>query len=220
MSNSQWLRGSPSRFPPFEMVALVVVTDVRALPPEVGFALLLATILLVVLVPWSEWIFWRMSSRSDLGITIRFPRSSSPSSTDISRTSCVFLATGSDRIGRVAYTPDEFRLTIAEPSPNTTVTKSDCVLVLTKMKILLNVFGKSSSIGIIPSLTTYTRSWSQWRSKVLLLTTMHVPRCYKNAIVSTQLHGFSVMSRKMLYGRVVLEQTQLSPLCACVDVTR
>ena len=117
-----------SRFPPFEMVALVVVTDVRALLPEAAFD---STQLFTscssccekpihhtpcrarsrhLAIPrWPEWIFWRMSSRSDLGITIRFPRSGSPSSTDISCATlypplCVFLATGSDTIGRVVYT--------------------------------------------------------------------------------------------------------------------
>lgn len=41
--------------------------------------------------------------------------------------------------------------------------------------------------------------WSQWRSELSLLMTMHIPRCYsstKEVIVSTQLNGFSDASKE------------------------
>ena len=114
---------------------------------------------------------------------------------------------------------DEFRLTIVELLPKTTVTKrmivSDVAKVLyvlgwfspvtVKMKILLQRLWEIKLDWDDPVPDKVHQIWSQWRSELPLLTTMHVPRCYfssKNAIVSTQLHGFSDASEDA-YGGVV-----------------
>ena len=72
--------------------------------------------------------------------------------------------------------------------------------------------------------------WSQWRSELLLLTTVHVPRCYsllKEAIASTQLHGFSdaseeayagivymriEYSNKSVHTSLIISKTKVSPI--------
>ena len=114
---------------------------------------------------------------------------------------------------------DEFRLTIAKSLPETTVTKrmivSDVAKVFdvlgwfspvtVKMKILLQRLWEIKLDWDDPIPDKVHQIWSQWRSELSLLTTMHVPRCYfssKNAIVSTQLHGFSDASEDA-YGGVV-----------------
>ena len=71
---------------------------------------------------------------------------------------------------------------------------------------------------------------SQWRSELPLLMTVHIPRCYfpsKEAIVSTQLHGFSdaseeayagviyvriEYSNKRVHTSLVISKTKVSPI--------
>ena len=119
---------------------------------------------------------------------------------------------------------DEFRLTIAESSPNTTVTKKVIVSdvakvfdvlgwfspVIVKMKILLQRLSEIKLDWDDPIPDDIRQVWSQWRNELPLLTTMHVPRCYfsfKDATVSTQLHGFSDASEDA-YGGVVFLRTE------------
>jgi hypothetical protein len=119
---------------------------------------------------------------------------------------------------------DEFHLTIAESSPNTTVTKRVIVSdmakvfdvlgwfspVIVKMKILLQRLWEIKLDWDDPIPDDVRQVWSQWRNELPLLTTMHVPRCYfssKDATVSTQLHGVSDASEDA-YGGVVFLRTE------------
>ena len=72
--------------------------------------------------------------------------------------------------------------------------------------------------------------WSQWRRELPLLMTIHIPRCYspsREAIVSTQLHGFSDASEEayagVVYTRIryssgrvdtslIISKTKVSPI--------
>jgi hypothetical protein len=106
---------------------------------------------------------------------------------------------------------DEFRLTIAESLPKTTVTKrmivSDVAKVLDvlgwfspvtiKMKILLQRIWEIKLDWDDPIPDKVHQIWSQWRSELLLLTTMHVPRCYKMPLYRHNC-TVSMMPRKML----------------------
>ena len=139
---------------------------------------------------------------------------------------------------------DEFHLTIAESTPITTVTKRVIVSdvakvfdvlgwfspVIVKMKILLQRLWEIKLDWDDPIPDDIYQVWSQWRSELPLLTTMHVPRCYfssKNAVVSTQLHGFSDASedayggvvflrvedsRKKVHTTLVISKTKVSPI--------
>ena len=115
---------------------------------------------------------------------------------------------------------DGFRLTIAEFSPDTTITKrrmvSDVAKVfdvmgwfspaIIKMKILLQrLWEKLDWDDPIPE--HIYQDWFQWRSELPLLMTVRIPRCYspsKETIVSTQLHGFSDASEEAYAGVVYL----------------
>ena len=138
---------------------------------------------------------------------------------------------------------DAFRLTVAESSPNATVTKrvivSDVAKVFDvlgwfspvtiKMKILLQRLWEIKLDWDDPIPDNIRQVWSQWRSELPLLMTMHIPRCYspsKATTVSIQLHGFSDAteeayagvvylriedSNKEIHSSLVLSKTKVSP---------
>ena len=116
---------------------------------------------------------------------------------------------------------DKFRLTIAEFSPDTTITKrhmvSDVAKVfdvmgwfspaIIKMKILLQRLWEIKLDWDDPIPEHIYQDWFQWRSELPLLMTVRIPRCYspsKETIVSTQLHGFSNASEEAYAGVVYL----------------
>ena len=117
---------------------------------------------------------------------------------------------------------DEFRLTINQSPLNaTTITKriivSDVAKVFdvlgwfspvtVKMKILLQRLWEAKLDWDDPISDDLLQIWSQWRSELPLLTTLHVPRCYfssKKYPMTTQLHGFSDASEDAYSGVVYL----------------
>ena len=117
---------------------------------------------------------------------------------------------------------DEFRLTINQSPLNaTTITKriivSDVAKVFdvlgwfspvtVKMKILLQRLWEAKLDWDDPIPDDLLQIWSQWRSELPLLTTLHVPRCYfssKKYPMMTQLHGFSDASEDAYSGVVYL----------------
>ena len=116
---------------------------------------------------------------------------------------------------------DEFHLAITALSSDTIVTKrrmvSDVAKVfdimgwfspaIIKMKILLQRLWEIKLDWDDPIPEHIHQVWSQWRSELPLLTTVHIPRCYsllKEAISSTQLHGFSDASEEAYAGVVYI----------------
>ena len=139
---------------------------------------------------------------------------------------------------------DEFHLTITTFSSDAIVTKrrmvSDVAKVfdvmgwfspaIVKMKILLQRLWEIKISWDDPIPEHIHQVWSQWRSELPLLMTVHIPRCYfpsKEAIVSTQLHGFSdaseeayagviyvriEYSNKRVHTSLVISKTKVSPI--------
>ena len=74
-----------------------------------------------------------------------------------------------------------------------------------KMTILLQRLWDAKIDWDDPTPDNLLPAWSQWRSELSLLTTLHVPRCYFSTTctaLSTQLHGFSDASEDT-YGGVI-----------------
>ena len=114
---------------------------------------------------------------------------------------------------------DQFRLTISDFTPVLTVTKrsvvSDVAKVfdvmgwfspaIIKMKILLLRLWEIKLDWDDPIPEHIHQIWSQWKSELSVLTSIHIPRCYsllKHDTLSIQLHGFSGASEEAYAGVV------------------
>ena len=99
-------------------------------------------------------------------------------------------------------------------------------VTIVKMKILLQRLWEAKLNCDDPFPDDLLQIWSQWRSELPLLTTLHVPRCYfssKKSPMSTQLHGFSDAYSGVVYLRIedsakevhtalVISKTKVSPV--------
>ena len=139
---------------------------------------------------------------------------------------------------------DQFRLTISDFTPVLTVTKrsmvSDVAKVfdvmgwfspaIVKMKILLQRLWEIKLDWDDPIPEHIHQIWSQWRSELSVLTSIHIPRCYsllKHDNLSIQLHGFSdaseeayagvvyvriEYSNKVIHTSLITSKTKVSPI--------
>ena len=119
---------------------------------------------------------------------------------------------------------DHFRLTVASHSPQTPLTKRALVSdiaktydvlgwfspTIVKAKILLQRVWEARVDWDEEVPESIHEEWSLWRSQLIHLSNVHIPRCYfpkEAVIVSTQLHGFSDASECAYAAAVYLRMT-------------